>query len=446
VRDLIDEGVEQIVYGGTAWPCRATMLAIATMEWLFGLLVLIVFTNRYVYGSLLRLLDRRTESTHDVDPPEWPTVAIIVPVFCEGDSVLQTAASFAQLDYPRDKLQVVFIDDVSTDDTYQHLQEACRRYPWMKLLQNPYNIGKRLGIKNAVRDLDVDLIMSVDSDVIVESNVVRELTRHMYSTGSDAVGGCVFVSNAQETWLTRMQAVKYWIGYQFLKNVENTYSHVMCLSGCLTLYKRHVLLAVDGELNSRSFLGDEVKYGEDRFLTRKLVEHGFKTRLCFSARCFTKAPPNMGGYLNQQLRWRRSNMIDLITAVPHLYKFNIYVLIHYLSMGALLFFYPLFLLVKALELQFVMPMIWHAILVTCFAMCYELRKHKLPEFARTSGLWFIAMAAVFPVVYLTMTPLGLFTLGTTSWETRGANANDKTSAETVALEQCEQGEPAGGIA
>ena len=101
------------------------MIAITTVEWLFGLLVLIVFTNRYVYGSLLRIADKRTEkSTYAKDPPEWPSVAIIVPVFCEGPSVLQTAASFAALDYPRDKLEIVFVDDQSTDDTYEHLQEC----------------------------------------------------------------------------------------------------------------------------------------------------------------------------------------------------------------------------------------------------------------------------------------------------------------------------------
>lgn len=414
------------------------MLAISTIEWLFGLLVLIVFANRYVYGSLLRLADRRTLPSFNQDPPEWPSVAIVVPVFCEGDSVLQTAKSFAEIDYPRDKLKVLFIDDVSTDDTYAYLQQACRQYPWMELTQNPYNMGKRLGIKNAVEELDSDLIMSVDSDVIVEPNVVRELTRHMYSTGADAVGGCVFVSNAQDTWLTRMQAVKYWIGYQFLKNVENAYSHVMCLSGCLTLYKREILLAVDPDLESRTFLGDDVKYGEDRFLTRKLVERGYRTRLCFSARCFTKAPTNMAAYLNQQLRWRRSNMIDLITAIPHMHQFNIYVLVHYLSMGALLFFYPLFLLAKSMELQFVLPMIWHAALVTTFAVCYEFCKGDLPEFARTSGLWFIAMAAVFPVVYLTMTPLGLFTLGTTSWETRGGKKPSGAASQAAAQSDQEQ--------
>ena len=142
----------------------------------------------------------------------------------------------------------------------------------------------------------------------------------------------------------------------------------------------------------------------------------------------------MGAYLNQQLRWRRSNMIDLLTAIPHLNKFNFFVLIHYLSMGTLLFFYPWFLIAKMMELDFIMPMIWHGVLVSCFALAYEFKKHELPEFARTSGLWFLVMAIVFPVVYVTMTPLGLFTLGTTSWETRGGSKQDANTAEQPDLD------------
>ena len=132
-------------------------------------------------------------------------------------------------------------------------------------------------------------------------------------------------------------------------------------------------------------------------------------------------------------------MVDLLTAIPHLAKFNPFVLIHYLSMGTLLFFYPVFLLVKFFELQFVMPMLLHALLVTVFAVCYEFNKHKLPEFARSSGLWFLAMAAVFPVVYLMMTPLGLFTLGTTSWETRGGAKTAKTESDAGAASMVLEG-------
>ncbi len=406
------------------------MLSLVAIEYLFALLVLVVFTNRYVLGSLLRLSDTRTQTAYGDDPQIWPTVAIVVPVYNEGSHVLQTAASFDALDYPRDRLRAVFIDDVSTDDTYQHLLTVAKTYPWMQVIRNEKNVGKRIGIKNAVLKTHADLILSVDSDVIVDKDALRELVRHLCTAGVDAAGGCVFVSNADTNWLTRMQAVKYWIGYQFLKNVENYFSHIMCLSGCLTLYRRAALLAVDHDVESRTFLGDEVKYGEDRFLTRKLVERGYKTRLCFKARCFTKAPPTFAGYISQQLRWRRSNIVDFITALPYLGRFHPLVVVHYVSMALLLLFYPLTLASQVVRLGFIIPMIEHALLVTTFALAYELNKHKLPEMARTSGLWFMSMAFVFPVMYLTLTPLAIATLGTSSWETRGG-AKKKTMPAKV---------------
>ncbi len=398
------------------------MLSLVIIEWLFALLVLIVFTNRYVLGSIFRLTDRRTTAEYANDPVVWPTVTIIVPVYNEGAHVLQTAASFDKLIYPRDRLNAIFVDDRSTDDTYGHLLEAEKKYAWLKVIQNPRNMGKRLGIKAAVLTTQSDLVMSVDSDVVVEADALHELVRHLYTSKSDAVGGCVYVSNADANWLTRMQAVKYWIGYQFLKNVENNFSHIMCLSGCLTLYRRAALLAVDEDVEHRTFLGDDVKYGEDRFLTRKLVERGYKTRLCFQARCFTKAPATLANYMSQQLRWRRSNLIDFITAVPHLVKFHPGVLVHYSSMALLLMFYPMTLASQFARLGFIIPMMEHSLLVTIFAFAYELNRHKLPVMARTSGFWFMSMGFVFPVMYITMTPLAIATLGTTSWETRKGSA------------------------
>ena len=354
------------------------MISLAMVEWLFAILVLIIFTNRYLFGSIARMLDPRTKRGYGADPAVWPSVTIVTPVFNEGPTVIKTADSFAALDYPGE-LKVIFVDDVSTDDTYEALLTAQKNHPWMRVDQNPHNMGKRLGIKRAVLTVDTDLVMSVDSDVIVERDALRNMVRHLVSADVDAVGGCVFVSNADENWLTRMQAVKYWVGYMFLKNVENAFNHVMCLSGCLTVYKREALLAVDEDVADRRFLGDEVKYGEDRFLTRKLVERGYKTRLTFDAQCYTKAPATMANYLSQQLRWRRSNLIDLITAVPHLAQFNAYVLVHYLSMGMLLMFYPMVLFAEFTRLGFMIPFMLHALLAGCFGVAYELKKHEVPK-------------------------------------------------------------------
>jgi len=68
-----------------------------------------------------------------------------------------------------------------------------------------------------------------------------------------AVGGRVNALNANENWLTRMQAIKYYFGYEYMKNLERAFNQVMCLSGCLTAYRRHVLMELEPILESLGF-------------------------------------------------------------------------------------------------------------------------------------------------------------------------------------------------
>ena len=56
--------------------------------------------------------------------------------------------------------------------------------------------------------------------------------------------------------------------------------------------------------------------------------------------CFTKAPTTLTGYFNQQLRWKRSNIVDFTCGLSHAWKLHPLVCLHYLSMLALLLVYP----------------------------------------------------------------------------------------------------------
>ena len=99
-------------------------------------------------------------------------------------------------------------------------------------------MGKRKGINHAVRESDAEIIVSVDSDVIVDRGAVRELVARFTEPGIAAVGGRVHVTNANENWLSRMQTIKYFFGQELLKNLERSLHSVLCLSGCLTAYRR----------------------------------------------------------------------------------------------------------------------------------------------------------------------------------------------------------------
>ncbi len=384
-----------------------------------ALFIFIVFLNRYVFGLYLRVF--RGKKTDDKLAGYEPTVTIVVPLFNEGRSIYDTIASFSKLDYPKDKLSVTIVDDCSTDDSYEWACKGARDFANVRVLKNPFNMGKRRGINHAVREATSEIIVSVDSDVIVYPTAVRELVARFTSPQIAAVGGRVHVSNPNQNWLTKLQTIKYYYGQEHLKNLERGLEQVMCLSGCLTAYRRSVLMELEPILENRNVLGVAIKYGEDRFLTHQIVKAGYKTRMTMDAMCFTKAPPTLKGYFNQQLRWKRSNIVDYLVGITHAWKLHPLLCLHYLSLLLLLVVYPVVIITHLVQHQFFELAMFHMEIIALFGMIYYFAPsvRRLPPWLRVHPISFLPMAVMMPVAYLLLTPLGLLTLDSSSWETRG---------------------------
>jgi len=193
------------------------------------LFILVVFVNRYIFGLYLRMA--RGTRIDDSLPGYEPTVTIVVPLFNEGRSIYDTIASFQKLDYPRHKLSVTIVDDCSTDDSYEWASKGARDFDNVRVIRNPFNMGKRRGINHAVREATSEIIVSVDSDVIVYPTAIRELVTKFTAPDIAAVGGRVHVSNPNVNWLTKLQTIKYFYGQALLKNLERSCEQVMCPSG-----------------------------------------------------------------------------------------------------------------------------------------------------------------------------------------------------------------------
>ena len=383
------------------------------------LFIFIVFLNRYVFGLYLTLArGRKLDST--IDGYE-PTITVVVPLFNEGRSIYETIVSLVKLDYPQHKLEVTVVDDCSTDDSYEWAMKGAAEFPNVRVLRNPTNMGKRKGINAAVRASNAEIIVSVDSDVIVYPTALRELVARFISPEVAAVGGRVHVSNPNENWLTRLQTIKYYFGQEHLKNLERGLDQVMCLSGCLTAYRRHVLIELEPVLEDRNILGIPIKYGEDRFLTHQIVRRGYKTRMTMKAMCFTKAATTMGAYFNQQLRWKRSNIVDFIVGVAHAWKLHPLLCLQYLSMFMLLLVYPFVIVTNVQRGNFIDLVAFHLMVIGGFSIVYYFAPsvRALPPWLRVHPISFLPMAVLMPVAYLLLTPLGLFTLDSSSWQTRG---------------------------
>jgi N-acetylglucosaminyltransferase len=387
------------------------------------LLVLIVITNRYLAGLFFKLVrGRRFDETTSA---ELPSVAVVIPLFNEGKGIYQTVVSLLGQDYPEDKLTVTVIDDCSTDDSCHWAEQAAQLHPGrVNVLKNPHNMGKRRGIARAVRQTTAEIIVSVDSDVLVDPRAVRELVQRFVSDDIAAVGGRVNVSNPNDNWLTRMQTIKYHFGFVYLKSLERAFRTVLCLSGCLTAYRRRVLLELEPILEKRNVLGIAIKYGEDRFLTRQIVKAGYRTVCTMQAQCWTVAPNTLSKYFSQQLRWRRSNFVDFLMGLSHVWRLHPCVALHYYSLFAIQLVYPVVLVQSMLLGEFWTLALGHLLMLAGLGAVYAFEVRHLPAEQRVHPLWFMGMGLVMPVTYVVQNVLSFWTLDSGSWETRSHVASE----------------------
>jgi cellulose synthase/poly-beta-1,6-N-acetylglucosamine synthase-like glycosyltransferase len=399
---------------------------------LMKLLAMVVFINRYIAGIILRVVrGKKWDETRD---DFEPTVTVVIPMFNEGEAIRETLTSLLSQEYPKNKLKVVCVDDCSTDNSFEIAREVARASGGrLDVIRNRVNLGKRRSINRAVRATDSEIIVSVDSDVVVDSDAIKQLTRRFTDDRIAAVGGWVDVRNKHDNWLTRMQTIKYWYGYFFLKNLEWGFRRVMCLSGCLTAYRRDVLVELEPILEDRSIMGVSIKYGEDRFLTRQIIKAGYLTTMTHAARCRTFVPRTLPDYFSQQLRWRRSNIVDYSGAVSHVWRLNPVLAIHFFAQMALLLVYPIAVIRALSSGWFFEGLKIHLMVVAVFGLYYRWRVRHMPAEERVSAIAFVPMAITMPVTYALMTPLALFTLDSGSWETRGHEAEGASEPSTSSV-------------
>ncbi|HEU5058263.1 MAG TPA: glycosyltransferase [Kofleriaceae bacterium] len=420
-------------------------------------LALVVLLNRYAGGILLR---RRTRGTprpdpaldDEVDDTYQPLVEVVVPMFNEGEGIRDTIASLIAQTYPAHKLKVTIADDCSTDDSYQQAVAAASGKRNVRVQRMPRNMGKRRAINRVVRKSRAEIIVSVDSDVVVDRDAIRQLVRRFVSPRIAAVGGRVDIRNKHQNWLTRMQTIKYFFGYSFLKSRERSYRSVLCLSGCLTAYRRSVLLELERLLENRSVLGVPIKYGEDRFLTRQIVKAGYQTTMTHDAVCKTYAPASLDSYFAQQLRWRRSNLIDYVSGLSHVWRLHPVVAIQYFTLFSLLLAYPVLVLDLLRTGAIFKVLTVHCGVMAACGFYYRWHVRHLPAEEKVSAISLAPIAAVITVTYGILTVVALFTLDCGKWETRRHEAADDEPAlepTTVPFEPVSSGgagEPATQVA
>ncbi|OSI74540.1 chitooligosaccharide synthase NodC, partial [Bradyrhizobium canariense] len=157
-----------------------------------------------------------------------------------------------------------------------------------------------------------DLVLNVDSDTEIDSDVVSKLVRKMQDPAVGAAMGQLKASNRNDSWLTRLIDMEYWLACNEERAAQTRFGAVMCCCGPCAMYRRSALLLLLEQYETQFFRGKPSDFGEDRHLTILMLKAGFRTEYVPDAIAATVVPDTLLPYLRQQLRWARSTYRDTL--------------------------------------------------------------------------------------------------------------------------------------
>lgn len=272
----------------------------------YEILIFSTLTAVYLTGLVVLLLVWRKPSgkLQIPDDQHLPTVTIVIPVRNEEHHIALLLEDLRRQDYPTDKLEVIVVNDSSTDGTeesFARIVGGIEHFKWVSL-ELPHDFRgshKKAAITKGVEASQADLIIVTDGDCRVGKAWAKQVAASYMS--SDAVflsGPVAYITDGsfEDDILTIEFASLIGVGGATMRMGMPTMSN-----GANMAFSREAFMQV------RGYEGNEhVPSGDDEYLMRKLHK-AFPGRLQFmnytQSVVYTDPPTSWGDFFQQRLRW-----------------------------------------------------------------------------------------------------------------------------------------------
>lgn len=234
--------------------------------------------------------------THSGETYE-PTVVVMVPCYNEQETVVKTVNSLLALDYPREKLRIVVIDDGSKDNTWNNIQQFVGNQS-VVLLQKENEGSKfaalNFGLRHVRQHLpEVEVIGCLDADSRVDSQALRASLHEFTKPGVMAVVPTMVIDNPK-SFFQHMQKVEYEIA-TYAKQVFARLNTLYIAPGPFTLFRMDVFKQL-GEYH-------EAHHVEDMEIALRMQIKGMRLSHAIESLVYTRGPRTWPALLKQRVRW-----------------------------------------------------------------------------------------------------------------------------------------------
>ena len=277
-------------------------MEIITIIYLFFILV-----SLYLSFIFLILFFQRKDQLFD-DPVAKKTflkITTLTTAYNEQDTIVGTIKNILSCNYPKNKLEVIAIDDGSTDDTLKRIQKFKdqKKITNLKIISKK-NSGKADSLNQTAKIAKGNILAVIDADSYVDKNAFLKMIPYFEDPTVAAVTASVLVKSPKNI-LEKLQAIEYTLiawGRKLLQYISSVY----VTPGGLSMYRKTTFLASGGF--------DSSNITEDIEIAWRLLKKGYDIKMCLSARSFTIVPKTIKKWWNQRIRW---DIGGLQTAYKH---------------------------------------------------------------------------------------------------------------------------------
>jgi peptidoglycan-N-acetylglucosamine deacetylase len=221
----------------------------------------------------------------------FPIVTIIVPVWNEEKTLAGTLDSLLALEYPKDKLDIIVVDDGSTDNT-RVVANSFKKFPEIRVFSKE-NGGKHTAVNFAIARAKGELIGCLDADSFVEKNALMEIVRYFEDERIMAVTPAICVYKPKNT-LQKLQRVEYNMGI-FLRKMFASMNAIHVAPGPFSIFRKKVF----DDLG----LYKKAHNTEDMEMAMRMHKHHYPIANAYTAYVYTVTPDTIYKLYKQRLRW-----------------------------------------------------------------------------------------------------------------------------------------------
>jgi cellulose synthase/poly-beta-1,6-N-acetylglucosamine synthase-like glycosyltransferase len=259
----------------------------------------ILFLLGYVYGFRAERKRRILEK----EPIDLPAVSLMIPAHNEGIVIESTLEALLRLNYPADKLEILVINDGSTDDTAEKVEAVARRDARVRLYSVPKEFaakGKSAALNRCLPECRFDIVGIFDADNVPEPDSVLHLARQLQADENlGAVIGKFRCINKRKNLLTRFINLESLAFQWIVQSGRWLLLRMSTLPGTNYLIRKSLLVELGG--------WDEQALTEDAEMSIRIYQAGYLIKFIPYAVTWEQEPETLRVWFKQRVRWARGN-------------------------------------------------------------------------------------------------------------------------------------------